>query len=84
VYSYGMTCYEILIGELPFNGHPTSDCNLVFKRQRPKVPKFVDDWVQELLNRYWQEDPATRPSFGEIMNIFLANSSTAIKYHLDV
>ena len=58
MYSYAMTCYEILMGEFPFQGHCTNDYDLVFKqRQSPKVPKYVDDWVCELLNRCWKEDP---------------------------
>ena len=75
VYSYAMTCYEILTGELPFQGHSVIDYDLVLKqRQRPRLPKYVDDWVCELLNRCWEEDPQARPSFKEIVDILSTNS----------
>ena len=83
VYSYAMTCHEILTGEFPFQGHYTNDYDLVLKqRQRPKVPEYVDDWVSELLNRCWEEDPQARPSFKEIMDILSTSSAAVRRYQV--
>jgi serine/threonine protein kinase len=49
IYSYGMTCYEILIGKFPFDGHPFHDYNLVINGGFLEIPEYVDDWVRGLL-----------------------------------
>jgi hypothetical protein len=58
IYAYGMTCYEILTGILPFEGHPWRDYNLVLNGERPEVPKYVDDWACQLLDWCWHSNPA--------------------------
>jgi hypothetical protein len=70
-----MTCYEVLIGKLPFQGDDVT-MDLVIQGQRPEVPEFVDDWARELLYWCWQSDPAARPSFEEILSCIQANSSS--------
>jgi len=79
VYSYGMVCYEILTGKLPFEGHPTYDFDLVLSGQQPEVPHDVDKWVRNLLQRCWQFDPSARPTFGEILKLLEANSKACNK-----
>jgi serine/threonine protein kinase len=74
VYAYGMVCYEALTGKLPFEGHRTNDYDLVLNGERPMVPKYVEGWIQELLNGCWQSNPRDRPNFGKILELFLANS----------
>jgi hypothetical protein len=74
VYSYGMTCYEILTGKLPFEGHSPRDYDLVLNGGRPEVPEYVDDWIHKLLNRCWHPNAVDRPSFGDILNLLLLNS----------
>jgi serine/threonine protein kinase len=79
-YSFGMTCYEILTGKLPFEDHPLSGnryalTNLVINQHfRPEVPKYVENWARELLRMCWQSNPIARPSFGEILDLILTNS----------
>jgi serine/threonine protein kinase len=70
VYSYGILCYEILTGKLPFEDHRTNDYDLVLNGQRPEVPEYVAGWLRELLRRCWQSDPAARPSFWQIQKLF--------------
>jgi serine/threonine protein kinase len=74
VYAYGMTCYEVLTGELPFEGHRGNDYDLVLNGARPVVPEYVEGWTRELLNGCWQSNPRDRFSFGEILELLLANS----------
>jgi hypothetical protein len=75
VSSYGMTCYEILTGKLPFEEHSIHEYDLVLQGQWPVVPKYVDNWAHDLLSRCWYFDPSARPSFGEILDLLLLNSA---------
>ncbi|KAG0588629.1 hypothetical protein KC19_2G257400 [Ceratodon purpureus] len=75
-YSYGMTCYEIMTGKLPFDGQSRIDImDVATGGKRPEVPEYVDEWVHKLLCDCWEHDPAKRPSFGEIVNLIYSNSS---------
>ena len=55
-YSYGMTCYEVLIGKVPFEDHPLRDQHgvlmdlVIDQHLRPKVPDYVEDWAWKLLH----------------------------------
>ena len=66
VYAYGMTCHEVLIEKLRFEGHPGSDYDLVFNGARPLVFQYVEGWIWELLKGCWQSNPRDRPSFGDL------------------
>lgn len=68
VYSYGMTCYEILTGRIPFEGFQTNDYDVVLGGGRPHLPGDVEPLFKALLNRCWHPDPAQRPTFQEILD----------------
>ncbi|KAG0603205.1 hypothetical protein M758_10G074700 [Ceratodon purpureus] len=84
VYAYGMTCYEVLVGKLPFEDHPLSGENrlltdLVINQDlRPEIPEYVEGWARELLKWCWQCDPSARPRMEEILDL-LCKSSTSIR-----
>ncbi|KAG0586035.1 hypothetical protein KC19_2G058500 [Ceratodon purpureus] len=75
VYAYGMTCYEILTGKLPFATHPGWDYRIVLNGGRPDLPKYVEDWMCDLLRGCWKHEPKERPSFKDILNIFVTYSA---------
>jgi len=51
VYDFGMVCYEILAGQIPFQGHSLSDFNLVLSGQRPDILHHVPPDLGDLLHR---------------------------------
>ncbi|KAG0631179.1 hypothetical protein M758_1G233800 [Ceratodon purpureus] len=66
VYSFAMTCYEILTGKVPFEGtlkHREIQ-ELVRNGTRPKLKResYPGDLV-ELIKKCWDTDPEKRPSF---------------------
>ncbi|KAG0586014.1 hypothetical protein KC19_2G056700 [Ceratodon purpureus] len=76
VYAYGMTCYEILTGKVPFGDHPIWDYSIVLNGGRPELPKYVEDWMRDLMKRCWEHDPKKRPSFKDILNILVTYSAS--------
>ncbi|KAG0625394.1 hypothetical protein M758_2G051800 [Ceratodon purpureus] len=69
VYSYAMTCYEILTGLVPFEDYCKSDYSVVIGGERPELPGDVNIHMSELLNRCWHAIPDERPEFSEIVEI---------------
>jgi serine/threonine protein kinase len=65
VYSYALTCYEVLTGEEPFHCHQpsTSDYDAVFRGKRPTLPYWLPLPIANLISQCWYEDPLQRPSF---------------------
>jgi len=69
VYGFGMVCYEILTGRIPFEGHSLSNYDLVLSGRRPDIPNHVPPLLSDLLHRCWQTDPHQRPGWPEILHI---------------
>ena len=67
VYSYAMTCYEILTGCIPFEDRPRTDFRFVLGGQRPQLPECLRSDLKTLICRCWVTDPAQRPTFAEIV-----------------
>jgi serine/threonine protein kinase len=64
VYSYAMTCYEVLSGCIPFEEFGGSSChNIVIGGKRPKLPGHISPYLKTLLNKCWHPIPSCRPSF---------------------
>lgn len=55
VYSFAITCYEVVTGRIPFDGH-----DLVIDGARPELPDHVPGKMT-LIPRCWQADPNSRP-----------------------
>jgi serine/threonine protein kinase len=70
VFSFGLVSYEILTGSAVFPGSM-----LVFPVMRklrslelPAIPSSCGKLMQDLIHRCWLREPASRPSFDDILN----------------
>lgn len=79
VYSFGMTCYEILTGRSPFEGQLYSDYNLVLSGGRPELPNHVPEPLKTIICRCWHHASDFRPNFAEIL-VLLKESYTIARY----
>jgi hypothetical protein len=69
VYSYAITCSEILTGDLPFNELQETLSNLrerVKDGFRPQLPASVPPCLVSLIQRCWDAEASKRPKFSEI------------------
>jgi serine/threonine protein kinase len=67
IFSFGMTCYEILTGEMPFMGVPLPDIfSFVMAGHRPRLPLDVGGQLGDLIRACWNSDPTRRPTATEI------------------
>ncbi len=80
IYSYGMLCYELLTGEIPFDKVcDWSDYNVVIAGRRPQLPAHLNLRMKELLSSCWRANPQDRPGWTWIIEIL---KKEQIKYPL--
>jgi serine/threonine protein kinase len=63
VYSYGMLCYELLTGHIPFEECAWSDYDVVLSGKRPELPAYVNLTMKQLLHACWLTEPRERPGW---------------------
>jgi serine/threonine protein kinase len=67
VYSFSMTCYEVLTGCTPFSSLPRSAVyERVMAGERPELPADTDTRLYNLIQMCWDTDAQKRPTFKEI------------------
>jgi serine/threonine protein kinase len=67
VHSFGMLCYEIVTGNVPFsNVGPYELKKKVLRGDRPELPSQCPQSLKNLIKLCWDPEPITRPSFAEI------------------
>jgi serine/threonine protein kinase len=68
VYGFGMVCYELLTGHIPFQseGVRRTDYDAVLSGRRPKLPDYLSPGMTQLLLKCWHQDPCQRPSWDQI------------------
>jgi serine/threonine protein kinase len=69
VYGFGMVCYELLTGHIPFQceGVRRTDYDAVLSGRRPKLPDYLSPGMTQLLLKCWHHDPCQRPTWDEIL-----------------
>jgi serine/threonine protein kinase len=69
VWSFGMTCSEILTGEMPFADdacRSTLHKRIVKNGLRPSLPEECPDYLQFCIKSCWELQPQRRPSFSDL------------------
>ncbi|XP_074275711.1 serine/threonine-protein kinase STY46-like [Silene latifolia] len=71
VFSFAIVLWELLTGKLPYEYLTPLQAavGVVQKGLRPPIPKNCHPKLAELLVKCWQQDPALRPNFSEIIPI---------------
>ncbi|KAG0565857.1 hypothetical protein KC19_7G018300 [Ceratodon purpureus] len=61
VYSYVMTCYEVITGRVPFeNQRCEESCDVVLCGGRPSLPKDICPELKIIMRKCWHKDPCRR------------------------
>lgn len=68
VFSYGMTCYEIVTGCIPFEGISWQNYDHVLSGKQPTLPNDLDPLIKDIITNCWEIDPCKRPSFSSIFD----------------
>ncbi|CAL5187401.1 unnamed protein product [Lathyrus oleraceus] len=71
-YSFGMICFELLTGKVPFeDNHLQGDRTHqnIKAGERPLFPHRSPKYLVSLIKKCWQTDPSQRPSFSSICRI---------------
>jgi len=73
VYSFGLICFAVLIGEpTPFpveeltNPTPTAFKDRVREGKRPELPPYCPSQLSSLIRQCWDANPDERPNFQDI------------------
>lgn len=68
VYSFGMLCYEIITGEVPFQEQQKLPFDIIGSGNRPKLPMDINETIKMLIWECWNGDPKARPTFKTIVS----------------
>ena len=73
VYSYGVMLWEMLTHGIPFEGRDPVQIiyAVAMKGERPVIPEGTPSALETLIERCWAQDPTDRPTFAEIVEIWM-------------
>ncbi len=74
VYSYGITCAEILTGKIPFphaEYKRTELLEVIRQGELPPLPPDGPPLLENLITRCWDTDPCNQPGFLQVCNELL-------------
>ncbi|XP_059645067.1 receptor-like kinase LIP1 [Cornus florida] len=72
VYSFGMLCFELLTGKVPFEEAHLQDDKMsrnIRAGERPLFPYTTPKYLANITRKCWQADPNYRPSFSSVCRI---------------
>jgi serine/threonine protein kinase len=86
VYGFGMVCYELLTGHIPFQyeGIRRPDYDVVLSGRRPKLPEYLSPGMTQLLLKCWHHDPCQRPRWHKIKETLRTERQDFIKKKLSL
>jgi len=78
VFSFGITCFEILTGELPYSEQNNMKTlrQEVASGKRPELPDHCPKILRNLICRCWDGHPDGRPEFSEICTVLKTLKAT--------
>lgn len=81
VYSFGLTCYEVLSGKLPFeNVRGDELVKRIKSGNRPELPGELNEALKGLVTSCWHPQHESRPTFEEICHVLdIIKSSEPVK-----
>ena len=70
VFSWALTCSEVLTGNPPYAGGPQSLIHYrkTKKKERPELPPSLPEHLTSLLVECWSTNPKARPNFAQIVS----------------
>jgi serine/threonine protein kinase len=74
VYAFGMVCYELRSGHVPFEGHRLTDYELALSGRRPELPNYLSPRMTQPLRKCWHMDPALLPGWSKFRPILEGES----------
>ena len=83
IYSYGMILFYLLDGRPPWPNLAGLDAvrKAAEEGNRPTIPRYVDERVQNLLKECWDDNANIRPPFSKIIPVLAKYSKAA--FHQD-
>jgi hypothetical protein len=72
VFAYAVVLFELLTEAVPYDGKSQADIyRMLEKSERPFIPaELENEPVADLIGQCWAEDPAERPTFDQICELF--------------
>jgi len=69
VWSFGITCIEIITRDKPYPGLNSVQVvtNIISSGFRHPFPEEIDPELQKLISKCWEADPTQRPKFKELI-----------------
>ena len=73
VYAYGIVLWEIVTTKSPYQGISPAQiiAQVLAHDKRPPLPNNCNEEFKELIQKCWDRDPKVRPSFNQIIKIYI-------------
>ena len=77
VYAFSMILYEFYTGNKPAvkGRYPIQICRGILKGYRPDISEIKVKPIKDLIEECWDIDPGKRPSFDEIVSMFIESKN---------